>query len=53
MALTNLKAIMKEPMVGEDNGAAPKFGLLKKKPFAKSAAPVSPAPSLLKRLTGK
>jgi hypothetical protein len=44
MALTNLKAVMKEPVLD-----APKTGFLKKK------KPVTPEakPSLFKRLTGK
>jgi hypothetical protein len=47
MALMNIKAAMKEPVLG-----APKAGFLKKK-AAPKVPEVKPAAGLLKRLTGK
>lgn len=47
--MNNLKPIMKEKVLGDMPN--PKPGLLKKKPFGKTAP--KPTPNLMQRLTGK
>jgi hypothetical protein len=50
MALLNVNALMKEPVLGKP---APKAGFLKKKAFAKPSQSTEVKTGLLKRLTGK
>jgi hypothetical protein len=51
--MNNLKAIMKEKVLGDDAPNA-KPGLLKKKrPFPANSTEVKPPSNLFKRLTGK
>ena len=57
--MNNLKPIMKEKVIGGTpsgvnmEGGSLGKGLLKKKPFGKTAAAPKPMPNLMQRLTGK
>lgn len=53
--MNNLKPIMKEKVLGGIPNAGPDMGkgLLKKKPFGKTAPAAPKVPNLMQRLTGK